>query len=1079
MAPSNFPSGTFYIQSSISGYVLDIESGLFKDSMKAGARVELAQRKASGSGATTSAAEQQQWRFEEGYIVNARTVRAGTRLVQNVRKTGKDAAGQQWVTEGGTLALAGNTSFVVTIDGEATRDGTRIIIKEKEDYNEKQKWVYFGGENQRTSPQPSKAESVSTRPDNFPQSWFYIKSVASGLVIDIEHGFLTDPMKAGARAEMNHQKIDNGDGRHSLLELQLWRYESGFLINRRTGFVLDIQGGTLKLAARVYQWHRKAGKDARNQHWFFEHGYICNVYNSRLVLDIDGDGTKDGAKIAIGERKPAGQNADQQWVLEEVRFQWLTAPADEVVVPRTVTPPPANQVSKVIPTSGWFWIKSPNTGHVVDLEKGMLSDPMAPNTLANMHPQVTTVTDGDYSKIETQLWKYENYQLINRKSRLVLDVKQGVVRYGARIIQDVPKTGKVLDPSSHHQHWESVNGNLVVQTKQAFAIDIEGDGSKAGARLTLQRPKTSNNADQEWIYELASFDWLKLDHAPSAPAKPVVESKVVTLSKDDWFFIKSSNGLVFDLQAGWMTSPTDPSAYIHMKKQRSLDDAERHLLERQLWRYEDGYIINRKTGYVIDTYGTAVVGVKLIQSHRAHTDEDGRRNQLWNVADGHIQLLHNEELVVNAETTKEGSLVQLVEKKTIQSTTVTWTLELAQTSWLKGTGAVRSATYEEGSEVARVSVHTEFPSGKWFYIKSKASNLVLDVEHGFFRDHTKAGAFLELNGQKLHASDKRHALLELQLWRFEDGYIINRRTGMVLDAADNSLKSGTRLIQWTRKTEGNANQQWAVDNGFIHLKNNPNLVLDVDGDGTRDGARIAIGERKDKKNLDQRWSFESVNFTWLSRASSFKADGDAQLLKEFEASNLARVVEHRGAPVDCWFYLKSGISDLVLEIDHGRGVDHLKAGTFIQLAHQKLKAGKHSHALLELQLWRYQDGHFINRRSGLALAVDSIESNAKLVQAKLANNPNQRWVIEDGVIRLAAHKEFVLFLSYGRQGSPAFIRQVRQGELVQKWSFAEVHFSWLTLERIETEPLPGELDSVKETEITYLRKEKAQLRRLE
>jgi hypothetical protein len=73
MAPSNFPSGTFYIQSSISGYVLDLESGFLKDPMKAGARVELAQRKASGSGATTSAAEQQQWRFEEGYIVNART----------------------------------------------------------------------------------------------------------------------------------------------------------------------------------------------------------------------------------------------------------------------------------------------------------------------------------------------------------------------------------------------------------------------------------------------------------------------------------------------------------------------------------------------------------------------------------------------------------------------------------------------------------------------------------------------------------------------------------------------------------------------------------------------------------------------------------------------------------------------------------------------------------------------------------------------------------------------------------------------------------------------------------------------
>lgn len=149
-------------------------------------------------------------------------------------------------------------------------------------------------------------------------------------------------MKAGARAEMNHQKIDSGDGRHSLLELQLWRYEAGFLINRRTGFVLDIQGGmysrpswtersffhvamytkiqaadlyqlfhilgTLKLAARVVQWQRKSGKDARNQHWFYENGFIANVYNSRLVLDIDGDGSKDGAKIAVGERKAVANN---------------------------------------------------------------------------------------------------------------------------------------------------------------------------------------------------------------------------------------------------------------------------------------------------------------------------------------------------------------------------------------------------------------------------------------------------------------------------------------------------------------------------------------------------------------------------------------------------------------------------------------------------------------------------------------------------------------------------------------------------------------------------------------------------
>ncbi|KAI7818436.1 hypothetical protein BC939DRAFT_480328 [Gamsiella multidivaricata] len=177
------------------------------------------------------------------YLTSPGVIRAGSRVIQNVRKTGKDAAGQQWLNDDGVLTLASNPKFVIAIDGDATRDGTRITIQEKKAYNEKQKWHYpTGGDSRQVSPSPSRAESISIRPDNFPQSWFYIKSAASGLVVDIEHGYFTDPMKAGARAEMNHQKIDNGDGRHTLLELQLWRYEAGFLINRRTGFVLDIQG---------------------------------------------------------------------------------------------------------------------------------------------------------------------------------------------------------------------------------------------------------------------------------------------------------------------------------------------------------------------------------------------------------------------------------------------------------------------------------------------------------------------------------------------------------------------------------------------------------------------------------------------------------------------------------------------------------------------------------------------------------------------------------------------------------------------------------------------------------------------
>ncbi|KAF9156576.1 hypothetical protein DFQ26_009301, partial [Actinomortierella ambigua] len=1023
-------------------------------------------------------------------------IRAGTRVVQNIRKTGKDAASQIWANDDGVITLQSNPKFVIAIDGDANRDGTRITLQEKKTYNEKQKWYFLGGQESRpASPSPSRAESISTRPDNFPTGWFYIKSAVTGLVIDIEHGLFTDPMKAGARAEMNHQKIDNGDGRHSLLELQLWRYERGFLINRRTGLVLDIQGGSLKLNARVCQWQRKAGKEAENQHWFYENGYIANVYNSRLVLDIDGDGSRDGAKIAIGERKVANHH-DQQWLLEEVRFQWLATPVPssqasiEEVKDRSgpVVAPVPPQIHVKPPTNGWFWIKSKNSGLVIDVESSASSDPLQPGVLLFVNDAVTTVSGDDTSKIETQLWRYENGRFINRYSGLVIDIKQGVVRYGARLTQDVVKSGK----PSQHQLWESVRGNIFVQGKDGFAVDIEGDGSKAGSRLTLQRPKTHDNADQQWVFQQATYDWLLIErvvtHTYTERTIVSESSKVVQLTKNDWFFIKSSaTGLVMDLEAGWITAPTDPGAYITMKKQRSIDDTERSFLERQLWRYDDGYLINRRTGYVLDIYGrSAVVGVKLVQQHKSERNAEGVQNQLWNIADGRIQLVNKPKLFVNVENNKESSRLYLVEQKGDLASHSTWTFELAQASWLTHSRVnSRSMSIDEGIEKAQIIVRHEIPVNRWFYIKSKASGLVLDVEHGFFKDHLKAGAALELNHQKLHASSRKHALLDLQLWRYEDGYLINRRTGLVIDVARFELSAGSRLIQWERKPKGdNANQQFGFDNGFIHVKSKRNLVLDVDGNGTRDGAQIALNERKDKKNLDQRWTFEEVHFSWLTMEVTHIEGQDTELLEEYETSHLVRYVEHKTAPVDCWFYLHSGINDLVLEVEHGRNVHHKKAGTAIRLAHQRTKSGKHSHALLELQLWRFQDGYFINRRSGLVLAVTEVAGNARLVQqVKKINSAQQKWVVENGRICLSAMTEFTIFVSYAQHGSYAFIRKVRRGEHAISWGFNQVQFTWLTLDReeaIEEEEASDEeeieqLESTTETEVTYLKREAAVL----
>lgn len=60
------------------------------------------------------------------------------------------------------------------------------------------------------------------------------------------------------------------------------------------------------------------------------------------------------------------------------------------------------------------------------------------------------------------------------------------------------------------------------------------------------------------------------------------------------------------------------------------------------------------------------------------------------------------------------------------------------------------------------------------------------------------------------------------------------------------------------------------------------------------------------------------------------------------------------------------------------------------------------------------------------------------MQTTKTNADTQRWTIVNGVIRLAARKEFVLFLSYGRQGARAFIRKERRGELLQSCEYSTV-----------------------------------------
>ncbi|ORX62783.1 ricin B-like lectin [Hesseltinella vesiculosa] len=138
----------------------------------------------------------------------------------------------------------------------------------------------------------------------FPQdTYFYIKSVKTGLVLDVFDGQMGDD----ACIITWPQKMNDNDN-------QLWSFENGFLTNYKSKRVLDIRGGDLKSDCAVVQYAKKSTK-VHNQRFGFRDGYIYVISEPRLVFDIKGGSDKQGTGLIVYKKKTHGHE-NQQWELE-------------------------------------------------------------------------------------------------------------------------------------------------------------------------------------------------------------------------------------------------------------------------------------------------------------------------------------------------------------------------------------------------------------------------------------------------------------------------------------------------------------------------------------------------------------------------------------------------------------------------------------------------------------------------------------------------------------------------------------------------------------------------------------------
>ncbi|KAL9559990.1 hypothetical protein PS6_000475 [Mucor atramentarius] len=147
------------------------------------------------------------------------------------------------------------------------------------------------------------------------EGYFFLKSQKTGLVLDI-NGEDEAGSKLVIRPKGDESEVDN----------QLWTFEQGYLISKKTSFGMEKKNkkkvkkdgklmifldGDLRSDKRVLQFERKKTM-AHNQRWGIRDGFVYPVADPRLVLDTKED---SGSEVTVTYRRTE-DNDLQQWYLE-------------------------------------------------------------------------------------------------------------------------------------------------------------------------------------------------------------------------------------------------------------------------------------------------------------------------------------------------------------------------------------------------------------------------------------------------------------------------------------------------------------------------------------------------------------------------------------------------------------------------------------------------------------------------------------------------------------------------------------------------------------------------------------------
>ncbi|SOE79922.1 Ricin-type beta-trefoil lectin domain-like [Streptomyces sp. OV198] len=159
-----------------------------------------------------------------------------------------------------------------------------------------------------TAAEQSAHSGVGLQQAEFPPGYFFIRNYESNLVLDIADGS-TAP---GGRVILWDRKPSDNDN-------QLWKYDEGFLVNKKSGLVLEVpgyeNGGSINPGTVLVQNKRREQPKSLNQLWAYNYGYLM-PYDPKVVVSAEGDNLTRGTAVAVDRAVDFPNNIRQQWTLE-------------------------------------------------------------------------------------------------------------------------------------------------------------------------------------------------------------------------------------------------------------------------------------------------------------------------------------------------------------------------------------------------------------------------------------------------------------------------------------------------------------------------------------------------------------------------------------------------------------------------------------------------------------------------------------------------------------------------------------------------------------------------------------------